>query len=215
VNRTLSVQAYAYVLQANPSPVRTVDLELKVPDPVPSTAPGPLVVGSLNLSLTCALAGAEVRYTVDGTVPSSSSALYSSLTPIALAADTVLRAKAFTPGWTDSDTVGGLYDLLNSAGFTISVIMPDGTITFAGALASLTYNVDTMTVTASPSASISSPTYTWYLNGVVIPGAIANSISVGASGPAGVLEAGFYTLTLEAIAGGYSYSETINFEVTN
>jgi hypothetical protein len=214
VDRSVHVRAYAYIVEANPSPEQSIDFEMKVPEPVANVAPGPLTVGTLDLVLTCALAGAEIRYTRDGSIPTADSTLYVAGKPIALTADTIVRAIGFRNGWTSSDLIGGFYDLLNPANFTISLIMPDGTITLPGGGTQLSYAAAAdMTVTATPSASISNPTYTWYLNGVAISGATTASITVGATGPAGKLEQGFYTLTLEALAGGYSYSETISFEV--
>jgi hypothetical protein len=44
--------------------------------------------------------GATIRYTVDGTVPTASDLLYEK--PIELANPTILRARAFKPGFTKS-----------------------------------------------------------------------------------------------------------------
>jgi uncharacterized repeat protein (TIGR03806 family) len=51
--------------------------------------------------------GATIRYTVDGTVPTTSDLLYEK--PIRLASPTILRAKAFKPGFTKSITVQEIY----------------------------------------------------------------------------------------------------------
>ena len=52
--------------------------------------------GKVNVSITSATPGAEIRYTVDGSVPSASSPLYSA--PISLFKTTVVNAAAFKSG---------------------------------------------------------------------------------------------------------------------
>ncbi len=51
--------------------------------------------------------GATIRYTVDGTVPSAEDLLYEK--PILLASPTILRAKAFKPGFTKSITTQEIF----------------------------------------------------------------------------------------------------------
>ena len=51
--------------------------------------------------------GATIRYTVDGTVPSADDLLYEK--PILLASPTILRAKAFKPGFTKSITTQEIF----------------------------------------------------------------------------------------------------------
>jgi subtilisin-like proprotein convertase family protein len=77
--------------------------------PTPLPAPVMSPSGSTNLpvdvAMTCADALAEIRYTMDGTVPGTNSTLYSAA--LHLTADTVVRARAFRAGMTPSDTVFG------------------------------------------------------------------------------------------------------------
>jgi len=51
--------------------------------------------------------GATVRYTLDGTVPTTSDLLYEK--PVRLTGPTILRAKAFKPGFTRSITVQEIF----------------------------------------------------------------------------------------------------------
>ena len=51
--------------------------------------------------------GAEIRYTLDGTVPTTADLPYK--TPIQLNAPTILRARAFMPGWTKSITTQEIF----------------------------------------------------------------------------------------------------------
>jgi hypothetical protein len=51
--------------------------------------------------------GATIRYTVDGTVPTSSDLLYEK--PVRLTGPTILRARAFKPGFTNSITTQEIF----------------------------------------------------------------------------------------------------------
>jgi hypothetical protein len=57
----------------------------------------------VEVSLKEAEPGAGIRYTLDGSLPTSADALYEK--PIRLSGSTILRAKAFKPGFTKSITV--------------------------------------------------------------------------------------------------------------
>jgi hypothetical protein len=57
------------------------------------TPNGGLFTGSLAVSLSSTTPGAEIRYTIDGSEPTSTAALYTA--PLALAATTTVNAKAF------------------------------------------------------------------------------------------------------------------------
>ena len=63
-----------------------------------------------NVGLTCATSGATIYYTVDGSEPSSASAVYSS--PISVSESTTVKAKAFKSGMTDSDTASAAYIII-------------------------------------------------------------------------------------------------------
>ena len=71
---------------------------------------GPLVITQggtytqpVEISLTAHDPGADIRYTLDGTVPGTSDMRYES--PIELSAPAVLRTRAFKEGFTRSITV--------------------------------------------------------------------------------------------------------------
>ena len=51
--------------------------------------------------------GATIRYTLDGTVPTSSDLLYDK--PISLTGPAIVRAKAYKPGYTRSITVQEIF----------------------------------------------------------------------------------------------------------
>lgn len=76
--------------------------------------------GSVSVSITCATAGSEIRYTTDGSEPTSASTLYSGA--INISATTVLRARAFKAGMPDSFIESNTYFInVNHSVFIVSV----------------------------------------------------------------------------------------------
>jgi uncharacterized repeat protein (TIGR03806 family) len=65
--------------------------------------PGGTYAQPVEISLTSGESGAEIRYTLDGSVPGKTDLLYEK--PIKLSSATVLRTRAFKPGFTRSITV--------------------------------------------------------------------------------------------------------------
>lgn len=70
--------------------------------PVPGT-----YSGSVNVALSCATNGAVIRYTTDGSTPTSSSAAYS--LPFTLTSTKTVKAKAFLTSYTESAVATGTY----------------------------------------------------------------------------------------------------------
>ncbi len=67
-----------------------------------------------SVTITDATAGSTIRYTVDGSVPTASSARYTG--PITVAATTTVRAVAFASGLTDSATAAAAFTIGGSTG---------------------------------------------------------------------------------------------------
>ncbi len=91
-----------------PQAVEDADASGKVADPVllPASC---FFSPSTNVTIACATSGATVRYTLDGSEPTASSAIYSA--PIALSATTTVKARAFAEGKSASDVVFATYTL--------------------------------------------------------------------------------------------------------
>lgn len=66
------------------------------------------------VTISCTTSGAVIRYTIDGSEPSTSSPVYTS--PLTISTTTTLKAKAYQSGWIDSNTA--------TATYTISSIPP-------------------------------------------------------------------------------------------
>lgn len=64
-----------------------------VASPVIEPPDGSIFLGSTKVALSCPAAGAEIRYTLDGTEPTQSSALYAA--PVALGRTATVRARAY------------------------------------------------------------------------------------------------------------------------
>ena len=85
----------------------------KLPEPTFSPTAMAFLTDSLDITLACATAGATIRYTLDGSEPTSSSAAYSA--PITITATTTIKAKAFKSGYVASDTVSATYTIAEQA----------------------------------------------------------------------------------------------------
>lgn len=81
---------------------------------------GETFTGSIDVTITCATAGATIRYTTDGTTPSESAGtVYGD--PIHLTASATLKAMAFEEDMEDSAVATALYTLSTSTSdFTLS-----------------------------------------------------------------------------------------------
>ena len=80
----------------------------KVATPSFSPTPG-TYQGSLKVSILCFTRDATIRYTKDGSEPTSSSSQYRS--PLTLTSTTTLKAKAFKTGMIDSNVAIGTYNI--------------------------------------------------------------------------------------------------------
>lgn len=86
----------------------TVNAPTTVATPTMSVAEGTYNVAQ-SVTLSCVTGGATIRYTTDGTDPTSSSNVYSSA--ISVGQTMTIKAKAFKDGLTDSDIASATYTL--------------------------------------------------------------------------------------------------------
>ena len=75
-----------------------------------SPVSGTTFLSSTNVSISCATTGATIRYTTNGTEPTTNSTQYA--TPFTLTRTTTVQAKAFKSGMTDSTTAVATYTSL-------------------------------------------------------------------------------------------------------
>ncbi len=100
----------------------------KLPEPTFSPAAATFITDSVDVTLACATAGATIRYTLDGSEPTSSSAAYSA--PITISGTTTIKAKAFKSGYVASDTVSATYTIAEQAAAPTSTSTPGYRTTF-------------------------------------------------------------------------------------
>jgi lysophospholipase L1-like esterase len=89
------------VTQAGPVPV-----EKPVIDPASGSYTDPV-----SVTLTCVTSGAEIRYTLDGSPPTSTSTLYTA--PFAVAVTTTIKAQAFKAATPDSEVATATFNFLS------------------------------------------------------------------------------------------------------
>jgi chitinase len=112
VNATTTLKAKAFKSGMNNSAtataIYTIGNTQTVATPVFSPAGG-TYSSAQTVAITCATSGAEIRYTTDGSEPTSSSALYTSA--LTVSATTTIKAKAFLTGMTSSSTMTQTYTI--------------------------------------------------------------------------------------------------------
>ena len=81
---------------------------MKVQTPY-ATPAGWTYASAQSVTLSCTTPGVTIRYTTNGSEPTSGSTAYSS--PLAVDLTTTLKAKAFKSGWADSETSTDEYTL--------------------------------------------------------------------------------------------------------
>jgi alpha-tubulin suppressor-like RCC1 family protein len=108
VSTATTVKAKAFKAGYLDSPTTTGTYSFQVAAPTFSPAPG-TYTAPLSVTLASVTAGADIRYTTDGSEPTSASPLYNA--PVFIATSTTLKAKAFLAGWADSDTSTATYTI--------------------------------------------------------------------------------------------------------
>ena len=122
ITGTTTLKAKAFKDGLTESEISSATYTLKCATPTFSPA-SESFCGTENVTLGCMTSDAIIRYTTDGTTPTSSSTAYSST--IQLSSTTTIKAKAFKSGYTDSDEASASYT--NTALTTIQAIFDAAT----------------------------------------------------------------------------------------
>jgi nucleoid-associated protein YgaU len=137
--RIIPLLALSLVLINCPSTPKTPET---VAAPTFTPAAG-VYTSAQSVAMATTTAGAEIRYTTDGTDPSATTgAVYTG--PVGVAASTTLKAVAVMKDWTDSAVVGAVYTITGTV----------AAITFSPAPGSFTGSVDVALASATPGVEI-------------------------------------------------------------
>lgn len=139
------VNSYAAIKAIGGTPIE------KVATPTFNPASGSYT-SPVSVSINCDTAGSTIRYTTNGTEPTTTSAVYSN--PITVSQTTSIKAKAFKTGLTDSDVATALY--------TIAITPIDQVATPVISPSSGTYNSE---VTVSISCATTGATIRYTIDG--------------------------------------------------
>ncbi len=159
VSTTTTVKAKAFKSGMNNSATATAAYTIgttqTVATPVFSPAAG-TYTSAQSVTITSATSGAEIRYTTDGSEPTTSSSLYTA--PLTISTTTTVKAKAFKSGMTASATATAAYTISSTQTVASPVFNPAGgtytstqsvTITCATSGAQIRYTTDGTEPTAS------------------------------------------------------------------
>jgi len=108
IDHSFTLKAKAFKTNWTASDTKSGDYELELPTPA-FNPDGGTYQGTQNVTMSCSISGATIRYTTDGNDPTESSAVYTG--PVAISQSCTLKAKAFKSGWTESDIKSAAYTI--------------------------------------------------------------------------------------------------------
>ncbi|MHB1456240.1 MAG: chitobiase/beta-hexosaminidase C-terminal domain-containing protein [Armatimonadota bacterium] len=85
------------------------DFDIKSPATPVFTPDGGTYTGQQTVTISCATDGSTIRYTTDGTTPTTSSTLYSA--PVSITSSETLRARAWHPSYRSSMVKSAVYSI--------------------------------------------------------------------------------------------------------
>lgn len=122
------LKARAYKAQMDPSLVARGDFQLPV-TATPIFTPGEgILTNNTLITISCATSNAQIRYTLDGTIPGSASTLYR--TPFILVPPATLSARAFAAGMNPSEVTTAYYPALIQESVIVQTVAGTGGLGF-------------------------------------------------------------------------------------
>jgi len=136
IDQSVTLKAAAWAGSMPSSNVAVAVYTMNLPAPTFSPSAGTYYTNQ-SVTLTSSVSGATIRYTTDGSDPTTSSPIASG--PIAVDVTTTIKAKAFLTGWTDS--------AIGTGAFTLKAVTP--TLSPAGGAYTSAQSVTVTTTTPS------------------------------------------------------------------
>ncbi|MCF7913506.1 MAG: chitobiase/beta-hexosaminidase C-terminal domain-containing protein [Candidatus Cloacimonetes bacterium] len=124
---TLKAQAFKSGWTDSPVTTATYTITINVVATPTFNPPGGSYTSTQDITISCTTSGTTIRYTTNGSTPTSTSPVYSS--PINLTTTTTLKAKAFKSGWTDSPVATATYTITINVVATPTFNPPGGSYT--------------------------------------------------------------------------------------
>ncbi|MDP2174192.1 MAG: chitobiase/beta-hexosaminidase C-terminal domain-containing protein, partial [Candidatus Cloacimonadaceae bacterium] len=127
--QTLTIRLRAYTANWLPSQIHTgvfsVTGQVTIEAPVFSPAAGTYQTAQLvSINTTTTPAGATLRYTIDGSEPTTTSPIYSVPLSLALNTNTTIKVKAYLNNWVPSTTYTVVYVITGTVAINTPVFMP-------------------------------------------------------------------------------------------
>jgi hypothetical protein len=175
-----SADGYPWPVTGQSNVVLTSTVNVSVPVPPVQLAKPQLTPANTNalpvtVTATCSVGTAQLRYTLDGSTPTTNSMLYAS--SLQFTTNTILRMRAFQSGYTPSDTAVGYYEpaasatsltvtrvITNSPGYAPLVTLtttPVGNVSSYTVTESLPYGLTPFNISAAGVWNASALTLKW------------------------------------------------------
>ncbi len=124
---TIKAKAFKSGMTASAIASATYTISLSVIATPTFSPAGGTYTGTQSVSISCGTGGATIRYTINGSTPTSSSTIYSG--PITVSSTTTIKAKAFKTGMTASAIASATYTISLSVVATPTFSPAGGTYT--------------------------------------------------------------------------------------
>jgi hypothetical protein len=201
ISANTTLKAIAYKAMMSDSSVTSGTYNIRVAAPVFSPGAG-TYTSAQSVTISSGTSGASIRYTLDGSTPTSTTGtVYSGAVTIASSA--TLKAIAYKSGNTDSTVTSGTYTISTSGGST-TVTSADGFVNQA--LSATQSGVFTATFTASPSISPSNAVVGLSSGAATGYTGIAAMIRFNTTGTIDARNGGAFTTGTVAFTAGATYS---------
>lgn len=214
ISENTTIKAYAIKDGAPDSATTSGTYLIKPFAPTFSILPG-TYMESKAIEITSVTAGASIFYTLDGSIPTSSSCLYSK--PITINSTTSIKAIAVKNRLTDSNVALAEYviagssglKVVNPANYSVSIQLPEGwekEIVVKGA-------GGTITASVTPNPKIGGITYAWYLDGAEMSNndgtaaSTTDTLKFGIANKDVTLQSGPHVLMVEVTVGNMVFSD--------